>query len=149
MKINEDNVKAKDQDIKVVSIQGKDSFNEVETTIASIWGNVLGLEEIDIYESFNDLGGDSIIATMILKEVEKRYPKIIDISDVFRYPSVVEFSDYISSKLANKEKETVEEVVLEDKEESSSEDDELMDMLKGLKKGDTSIDDALDLLSKK
>ncbi|MCR3759919.1 SDR family oxidoreductase [Clostridium felsineum] len=128
---------------KKVAIKGKDDFNEVESRIAAIWAEVMELDEIDVYESFNNLGGDSIIATIILKKIEVEYPGIIDISDIFRYPSVIQISDYINSKINKQDNNVVKFQEIE----KEYENDELMNLIKGLKTGNASVNEALKILS--
>lgn len=72
--------------------------SSLEKRLAVIWGEVLGIKEIDIYDNFHDMGGDSILATQLLKEIDKEYPDIISISDVFSYPSVSQLAEYMSRK---------------------------------------------------
>lgn len=79
-------------------LKGNTEFNRLEQTVAQIWAEVLGLEELDIYESFYDLGGDSILATYILKEMEQEFPGLIDIADIFTHSSVHQMSEYLESK---------------------------------------------------
>lgn len=83
-------------------LKGNDEFNQLEQAIAQIWAEVLGLEELDIYESFYDLGGDSILATYILKEMEKEFPGQIDIADIFTYSSVHEMAEYLQNNTEEK-----------------------------------------------
>lgn len=82
-----------------VVVKGSDESSDLELRVAQIWADVLGLEEVDVYESFYDLGGDSILATYILKEMDKQFPGMIDISDVFTYSSVHAMADFLQSKV--------------------------------------------------
>ncbi len=40
--------------------------NQVETTLARIWSNVLGVERVGVHDNFFDLGGDSILSIQII-----------------------------------------------------------------------------------
>jgi len=57
------------------------------------------LKEIDIFTNFQDMGGNSIIATHLLKVVEEYYPGLVDISDIFSYPAIDVMAEYIDEKL--------------------------------------------------
>ncbi|QDX94143.1 KR domain-containing protein [Brevibacillus laterosporus] len=83
-----------------LSITGKDkaSLSETEKTVARLWGQVLGLSEIDVYDKFFELGGDSLLASHLLKEMEKVYPGLLDITDVFIYATIVEMAAFIDQK---------------------------------------------------
>lgn len=82
-----------------VILRGKDEkdINRTESIIARIWANVLCLDSIDIYDSFYDMGGDSLLAVQLFKEMEKEFPGFLDITDVFEHSSVYLMSKYINS----------------------------------------------------
>lgn len=87
-----------------VLIVGKNdgNYTEVENQLALIYASVLNINEIDIYDSFSDLGGDSIVATQLLKGIDQRYPGIVDITDIFSKATAFEMAEYISSEMAGK-----------------------------------------------
>ena len=86
--------------------RGDNCYHKTEKEIAGIWQQVLGADEIDIYVEFGDMGGNSIIATELYKEIDKRYPSVINISSIFTYPSVYEISKLIDEKMKEKESDT-------------------------------------------
>ncbi len=105
----------------------------IESRMRQIWNRVLGTVDIDINESLNEMGGDSITATQLLKEIEKEFPKTIDISDVFVYPSVRELSGYIRKVIEKKEGK-------KDEIKNPGQGD-LIETLEKLSKGEISIED--------
>jgi len=66
--------------------------------LAGAFGRLLGLQEIDMYASFQDMGGNSLMTTQLLRLIDGRYPGLVDISDLFSYPSVHELADYIERR---------------------------------------------------
>jgi iturin family lipopeptide synthetase A len=78
--------------------KGEDEYTETERTIAYIYARGLNMPVIDIYESFNAMGGDSIMATELLKYIDREYPDLVDISDMFTYSNVAEMAEYIDTK---------------------------------------------------
>jgi acyl transferase domain-containing protein/acyl carrier protein len=84
-----------------IVIKGKElsEFNEIERNVAQIWSTVLGLDEVNIHDNFSQLGGDSILATRLLKEMEKEYAGLVDITDIFTYQTVFEMAAYLERKL--------------------------------------------------
>ncbi|MDP4146687.1 MAG: type I polyketide synthase [Bacillota bacterium] len=112
----------------------EDVFSETEKKIAGIWSEILGLEEVDIYDNFNSLGGDSILATRLLRKLEKEYPGMIDIADVFAYSTVNAMAQYIE-EIINKE-------AIKDIEAKAIEEDLLDDLLEKLANGDMEIAEA-------
>ncbi|WGO96538.1 beta-ketoacyl synthase N-terminal-like domain-containing protein [Saccharophagus degradans] len=86
--------------IDEIDITGKspEELTETEKTLAKIYASILGLNEIDIFTNFQDMGGNSIIATHLLKVVEEYYPGQVDISDIFSYPAIDVMAEYIDEK---------------------------------------------------
>ncbi len=82
-------------------ILGKDAkeYTATEKEVALIYAAVLDLTEIDIFENFNAMGGDSIIASEVLKLLNERYHNILNISDMFTYSTVTDMAEHISLKL--------------------------------------------------
>ncbi|WP_160670955.1 type I polyketide synthase [Clostridium sp. C8-1-8] len=128
-----------------VAIRGKseEELNTIEKELSEVWGSVLGMEEVDLYESFNEMGGDSILATQLLKEIDKVYPEVLDISDIFTYSTIIEMAKYIEDKCNSNKK------VLSAKDISSYNEDELLDLLDNLEAGATTIENALEILKDK
>lgn len=91
---------------KSLSVQIKDKnieeLDDIEILLSGIWAKVLGMTEIDIYENFYEMGGDSILATQMFKEIDKEFPGVIDIADIFSYSSVSQLATYIKDKTDNK-----------------------------------------------
>lgn len=96
-----------------ISIKGKgEDYSETEKNLAKMYAAILDLTEIDLYEGFSSMGGDSIMATHLLKLVDEKYPNIVDITDIFSYSSIVELAEVIDKKLkVDEEKQTVEDAV--------------------------------------
>lgn len=87
--------------VEELQIIGKSQseFTQTERDVALIYACVFNLKEIDIFESFGALGGDSIIATSVLKLLNKKYSEILNISDMFTYGTIEEMARYIDLKL--------------------------------------------------
>lgn len=89
----------KAQKKKTTNTGSEKILNKVETTLIVVWKDILGIEAVDIYESFLNMGGDSIQAVALMKEVDKKYPGITRVSDVFTYQSIHDMAEYISNQL--------------------------------------------------
>jgi amino acid adenylation domain-containing protein len=85
------------QKATLIGFDGQDEQQPVYI-IGQIWARVLGLAEIDVNQNFYDMGGDSILAGQLFNEINHEYPEIINISDIFSYPSIMELSKYIDEK---------------------------------------------------
>lgn len=99
-KMQKGTVKVK-SDVQNITLKGKseEEYTEVENKLGRVWGQTLSIPVIDVYDNFYDMGGDSILATHLLKAIEQVYPEVIDISDIFSYPTVVQMAEYIESKI--------------------------------------------------
>lgn len=128
-----------------VEIKGLDNegLSEVKEKLAQIWGRILEIREIDIYESFYSLGGDSMLAAQLMKEVDAVYPGIVNIADIFSYPSITQLGDFIEDAISSKA-EVAETLASQD----SQDDKALKEMLDKIETGESSIEDALQALKK-
>ena len=89
--------------ITEVVLTGKGSnedYTGVEKVVAEVWGRELGLRKINIYESFFELGGNSLITVKLEVEMRNR-GLLIDVSDINKYPSVFEIASFISQSTNN------------------------------------------------
>lgn len=85
------------KDIIIKGIE-KAKLSVTQDKIARIWALVFDVNEIDIYSDFFDMGGDSILAAQLIKDIDKSYPDTIGISDIFSSPSVIEISYLIDER---------------------------------------------------
>lgn len=116
-----------------VLILGKPSedLTETEKKVAYIYAGVMDLEEIDIYENFNALGGNSMTATEILKVLNEYFDNMLDVSDVFSYPTAFEMAEYIDQNRQGEKEDTEapEEDINKLLEQLENEEIEVEDML--------------------
>lgn len=129
-----------------VSIKGKsdNDYSKTELLLAGIWGNVLGMSNVDIYSNFMDIGGDSILAVDLLKKIEKMFPGVVSISDIFSYPSVSEMAHFIDAK-TNTPKKVERKSIPKAKQLTDVKD--IMDVLGQLEEGTISVNEAEGILS--
>ncbi len=62
--------------------------NEVEATIAKVWQNLLGIQDIGIYDNFFDLGGDSLLQVQVRTKLREVLKQDLSLIDLFRYPTI-------------------------------------------------------------
>ncbi len=119
---------------KLEEVKVKEKTGAIERQIAKIWGNVLGLNELSVDDNFYDLGGDSIIALTLLNEIDKEFPGIMDVTDLFSQPTVRSIAKLIAIK-------TREPVNYD-----QNTDEKLLNILDQLEKGELSSEKGLGLL---
>lgn len=92
-----------------VKLVGDTSYTDEERLIANIIGNDLGLKIVNIYNSFMELGGNSIIAVKVEMDLEEQGIGIT-VSDLYAYESIKELAKSIqktsSNEAANQEVNT-------------------------------------------
>ncbi len=88
-----------------VILQGRenDEYTETERQLGQIWGEALGYKKINVTDDFYDLGGDSILATAIVNQLQKQLGKSVKIVDVLNYLTIESFAKYLDENQPNQE----------------------------------------------
>lgn len=55
------------------------------------------IDNIGINDNFFDIGGHSLLIIRVHGEIEKHINKVIEVVDLFRYPTIASLSDFIKS----------------------------------------------------
>lgn len=74
--------------------------NELERTLVSLWQDILGLEQVGIYDNFFGIGGDSLLATQLISRLSKTFKVDLPLRAVFEGPTAVELSVSIIQRQA-------------------------------------------------
>lgn len=61
---------------------------DIQTQLAAIWREALGLDEVGIDENFFEVGGHSLNAMMIINRIEKTFQRRISVRSVFGNPTI-------------------------------------------------------------
>ncbi|MEH1920952.1 amino acid adenylation domain-containing protein [Nostoc sp.] len=67
-----------------------------EEVLAGIWSDVLGLEQVGIYDNFFALGGHSLSAMQVISRLRETFKVELPISCLFDYPTVAKLDQQIS-----------------------------------------------------
>ncbi|REH01872.1 non-ribosomal peptide synthetase [Flavobacterium aquicola] len=73
---------------------------EEEKIVASIWKEVLNIDDIDVLSNFFEMGGHSVIAVKAMNKLEQKTGKRLPLSTLFEYSNIEKFA-----KLLNPDKE--------------------------------------------
>ena len=107
--------------VTILGREGND-YTENELKLASVWGEVLGLHSINIYDSFYSLGGDSILAVQIVKAFSERYGIMVALGDMMSTPTVFEIAKKLDEQMdIDQEHEKVQSEVAPKREFALSE----------------------------
>lgn len=66
--------------------------NEVEQEIADIWQEVLGMQQIGIYDNFLEIGGDSLLSIQITARANKAGLRFTN-QHLFEYPTIAQLAE--------------------------------------------------------
>jgi acyl carrier protein len=72
----------------------------IETTLASIWAEVLGLEHIGIHDPFLELGGNSLLAARVMTRVLDTFHVELSQSALMEAATVAHMADTIVEQQA-------------------------------------------------
>jgi acyl carrier protein len=67
----------------------------METELAAIWAEVLGLDQAGIHDNFLALGGDSLLATRIGVQLMRRFKVDLPINTLFESPTVAKMAEIL------------------------------------------------------
>jgi acyl carrier protein len=62
--------------------------DDTEATIAAIWGELLGIDQVGVDDNFLELGGDSLLGLQLLGRLRKRLGADLSPQDLFEWPTV-------------------------------------------------------------
>ena len=122
----ENEAQPEENTLKNIVILGKslDKVTETEKKVISAWVKTLGVQEINIHDKFFESGGNSLLASYLSKELNKLYPNMLAVTDIFIYSTVAEMAEYIEMKLGKEKKSEIDM-----KEEQVQEDDDISKLL--------------------
>jgi acyl carrier protein len=72
----------------------------LERTIAAVWQDVLGIDNVGVHDNFFDLGGHSLLVVQVNSKLRKELNRDISLVEMFKYPSVSALATFLSRKQA-------------------------------------------------
>jgi amino acid adenylation domain-containing protein len=74
--------------------------NELERVLASMWREILGIEQVGVGDNFFDLGGDSIRGAIFVNRLQERLGEIVHVVVIFTMPTVEQLAQYLAREYA-------------------------------------------------
>ena len=71
--------------------------NELQEQIVATWREALNIEKIGLDDNFFDIGGHSLLVVEVLAGLREHIDKPIKMTDMFRFPTIRQFSNYLSA----------------------------------------------------
>lgn len=94
----------REQTVKTtIVLKGRETnnYSDLEKQIANIWGEVLGYSKLNIYDSFYELGGDSIYIMKVISKISEQCNVEISYTDFVKSNTIAELAVKISEKSSN------------------------------------------------
>lgn len=66
------------------------------SVIGRIWSEALGVEQVAPADDFFELGGDSVVVTIMALQVEEAFDLVVDPGLVFEHPTLAGFAAQIA-----------------------------------------------------
>jgi amino acid adenylation domain-containing protein len=76
---------------------------EIQQVLASIWSEVLGVEQVGICDNFFELGGHSLMATQVMSRIRRRFQVEVPLRNIFETPTIEKLSEAIESELSREQ----------------------------------------------
>jgi amino acid adenylation domain-containing protein/non-ribosomal peptide synthase protein (TIGR01720 family) len=67
----------------------------LESLLAEIWGDALGIERIGIHDNFFELGGDSIRGAILVNRLQTHFLEYVYVVALFEAPTIAQFATYL------------------------------------------------------
>jgi polyketide synthase PksJ len=68
---------------------------EPERQITQIWQELLGIQQVGIYDDFFELGGNSLLIVTIHSKVQQTFGVTFPVANMFQYPTVSSLANYV------------------------------------------------------
>jgi len=69
--------------------------DELETQLVEIWEKTLGMGPIGIYDSFFELGGNSLLVTQLVAQIRMEFQLEIPLGKLFNEPRIADAAEQI------------------------------------------------------
>ena len=73
--------------------------NDLENKLATIWQELLEIEQVGINDNFFQLGGHSLLAIQLISTIRKELQTELALKDVFQFSTISELSRYIGLRV--------------------------------------------------
>ncbi len=67
--------------------------SEIEHNLVNIWQELLGLAEVGIFDSFFELGGDSLLGIEMIAQVKQQFGRVLSPVAIYESPTIRELAD--------------------------------------------------------
>jgi amino acid adenylation domain-containing protein len=72
--------------------------NKTEEVIATVWQEVLKLDQVGVNDNFFEIGGDSLLMAHLSSKLSAVLPNKLSIVELFKYPTIQSLSQYLCNQ---------------------------------------------------
>ncbi len=72
----------------------------LETFLAGLWSEALGIEQVGVHDHFFQAGGNSIIGAILINRLQERLREIVHVVAIFDHPTVAGLAAYLQREHA-------------------------------------------------
>ncbi|NOG44269.1 MAG: amino acid adenylation domain-containing protein [Calditrichaeota bacterium] len=76
--------------------------NDLEKLLVKTWQDILGLNQVGVYDNFFDIGGNSLKAAVFTNRIQKEFNETMHVGAIFKAPTVAELAMYINEYFPEK-----------------------------------------------
>jgi acyl carrier protein len=94
---------ALDQSVPDGEVLPVDPRTPIEQHLRDFWQQVIGVEQVGVYDDFFELGGNSLLATQIISRIREAFQVNLSIGDFFKEPKIASLALLIEPGQIEKE----------------------------------------------
>lgn len=72
--------------------------NDIELRILKIWEKLLDVRSVGITDNFFELGGQSLLATIMMTQINKEFNIAVKLKEIFQNSTIIELAELVKSK---------------------------------------------------
>jgi amino acid adenylation domain-containing protein len=72
--------------------------SELETALAGVWRDVLGLRGFGIHDNFFEIGGNSLLMVQVHNKIRETFGRSVSMVELFRHPTIALLSQCLSGE---------------------------------------------------
>ncbi|WP_051287456.1 non-ribosomal peptide synthetase [Paenibacillus taiwanensis] len=74
---------------------------DAEATLVGIWREVLGIGQVGLRDNFFRAGGNSLLLIQVYQKLNRLYPELLRVTDLFAYPTIRDLAEQITLRQAD------------------------------------------------